>query len=250
MELYRAISDNYDDIFPLDPDQVDFVAARLPLGGRILDSGCAAGSLAYALAARGFRATGIDVSQRLIARAVRKARAAEGAEASTDEARGAGAPDFKLMDMNVAAFNFPQVSFDAVLCLGNTLPHLRGPAEIGHCLSGFRKLLKPGGLLLVQTVDFEKVAELGLGGLPTIENEAVRFERRYLSLEPGTAFDFETRLWIKPAPDPISGSARLYALGAAELDGLLERAGFPSRERFPSFGGSPGNVPLVIIAAR
>jgi len=248
VELYRAIADAYDGIFPLDPSQVGFVAARVPSGGRILDAGCASGSLSCALAALGFSATGIDLSQRLIAQAVRKAR--------RQPAPDAPAPRFRLMDMKVAGFEFPSGAFDAVLCLGNTLPHLSGPSEIGRCLSGFRKILEPGGLLVVQTVDFDKLAGLGLERLPTIENDALRFERRYPGFEPGKPFDFETRLWIKPAPDPISGTARLYALSRKELDGLLERAGFPSREYFSGFAGDfgypddSGKVPLLIVAAR
>lgn len=248
MELYRAIADAYDGIFPLDPDQVEFVAARITPGGRALDAGCASGSLAYALAARGFRVTGIDLDQRLVAKAVRKARPPE--EGGEGAAARGPLPEFRLMDMDLAGYEFEAASFDAVLCLGNTLPHLRGPGQIGHCLSGFRKLLRPGGVLIVQTVDFGKVAELGMGGLPAIETEALRFERRYPELEPGESFDFEARLWIKPAPDPIPGSARLYALGAAELEGLLERSGFPRRERFSGFGAAPGTVPLLVYAAR
>jgi glycine/sarcosine N-methyltransferase len=248
MELYRAIADHYDEIFPLDPAQADFVAARAAPGGAVLDSGCASGSLAYALAARGFRVTGIDRSQRLVAKAVRRGRPAE--EVGEGFAPGCPRPEFRLMDMDLAGFEFPAASFDAVLCLGNTLPHLRGSAQIGHCLSGFRALLKESGVLIVQTIDFQKVAERGLGGLPTIDTQAIRFERSYLGLELGKAFDFSTRLWIKPAPDPIRGETRLYALSPGELDGLLSRSGFSSRQAFASFSGEPGPVPLLIVAAR
>jgi glycine/sarcosine N-methyltransferase len=242
VELYTAIADSYDDIFPLDPAQAAFIASRLPPGCRILDSGCASGSLAFDLASRGFQVVGIDLSARLIAQAVRKARSFQ---------EGSPAPEFRLLDMLAAPAAFPQGSFQALVCLGNTLPHLPGPARIGECLKGFRRLLGPGGLLVLQLIDFEKVAARGLSGLPAIENGKLRFERDYPGLEPGKPFDFSTRLWLKPSAEPIRGATRLYALARSELDALLAEAGFSERAYLSGFEAPPpeSSLALVVVAS-
>lgn len=240
MELYQAIADVYDDIFPLDPAQAAFISSRLPPGCAILDSGCASGSLAIDLASRGFRVIGIDLSAQLIAQAQRKARALP---------EGRLAPEFRLLDMLAARAAFPAASFQALLCLGNTLPHLSGPAQIAECLAGFRRLLKPAGLLVLQLIDFEKVAARRLAGLPTIENRKLRFERDYPGLEPGESFDFTTRLWRKPASEPIRGTTRLYALARRELDSLLSGAGFSNRQYLAGFDDPPPSSSLALAVA-
>lgn len=242
MELYRAIAERYDSIFPLDPAQADFLGKVLEPGCRVLDSGCATGSLAYELAARGFKVMGIDTSAGLIAQAVRRARTLPA---------DSRVPEFRLMDMLDAPKAFPAASFGAVLCLGNTLPHLPGPAEIGACLAGFRSLLEPGGRLVLQLIDFEKVIASGRGGLPAIDNASVRFERDYPGLAIGRSFEFRARLWSKPAPLPAQGSVRLYALSGGELDSLLLSAGFGERSYLSGFSGEggPGALALVAVAS-
>ena len=56
MSFYDMLSSRYDDIFPYDPATADFILSHVPSlskGGRVLDIGCATGSLACDLASRG-----------------------------------------------------------------------------------------------------------------------------------------------------------------------------------------------------
>jgi hypothetical protein len=48
-------------------------------------------------------------------------------------------------------------SFDAVLCLGNSLPHLLSADAVSAALADFAAVLRPGGLAVIQNRNFDKV---------------------------------------------------------------------------------------------
>jgi hypothetical protein len=47
--------------------------------------------------------------------------------------------------------------YDAVLCLGNSLPHLLSAEELELALADFAAVLRPGGLLIIQNRNFDRV---------------------------------------------------------------------------------------------
>jgi glycine/sarcosine N-methyltransferase len=49
------------------------------------------------------------------------------------------------------------INFDALLCLGNSLPHLLTPADLRTTLADFAACLRPGGLVLIQNRNFDAV---------------------------------------------------------------------------------------------
>lgn len=117
--------------------QVDL--AGLEPGGSVLDVGCGTGSLAILAKQRvGPTGTvsGIDASPEMIARARKKARKARA--------------EVRFEAAVVEAMPFPDATFDFVLST-MMLHHL--PDDARHqCLREIRRILKPGGRLLV--VDF------------------------------------------------------------------------------------------------
>lgn len=111
---------------------------------RVLDAACGSGGHAVALASWGYHAAGADVSEGMI----RLARAkAEQAGTNTE---------FLVADLAHIARHFPEESFDAVLCLGNSLPHLLDQAELVAALRSMRAALKPGGLVVTQALNYDR----------------------------------------------------------------------------------------------
>jgi len=106
--------------------------ARLRAHGarRVLDAGCGTGRHVAALLEKGFDAHGADASEEMLA----QARALTG-----DRAR------FTAWRLGESVPDALAGSFDAVLCLGNTLSLLADPAA---GLEGMRRTLRPGGLFL------------------------------------------------------------------------------------------------------
>jgi SAM-dependent methyltransferase len=133
------------------------LAAELPLiegqlqavgACRVLDAACGTGMHAIVLAKRGYRVVGADLSAGMIERARANARAEEAnvrfeAVGFGDLAARAGA------------------GFDAVLCLGNSLPHLLTPSDLAATLADFAACLRPKGLLLIQNRNFDAVLARG-----------------------------------------------------------------------------------------
>lgn len=110
---------------------------------RVLDAACGTGHHALALARRGFHVAGADLSASMIERARQNA-----ANAGLDVA-------FFVAGLGELA-RLGQ-TFDAVLCLGNSLPHLLSAAEVAAALADFAAVLRPGGLLVIQNRNLDRV---------------------------------------------------------------------------------------------
>ncbi len=244
MDFYTTIAKHYDDIFPLDEAAPAYIRALSPPPGPVLDAGCATGSLAIKLAAAGYRVQGIDLDQDLIRIAQAKAAAA---------GIGKESLSFRALDMRQASLAFEPGAYSLLLCLGNTLPHLLGPREIADALSGFRRLLRPGGRILLQLINFQRIIEKGIKGLPCVENDKIKFERDYQGIAPNRPFRFATRLWVKPEPQPLFSSVELFPLYGIDLDSILAQCGFVGRAFHADFSGAPAktdSVSLIVSARR
>jgi glycine/sarcosine N-methyltransferase len=147
-EFYNALSVDYD-LFVDWPARLAYERPLLEehlrrLGARtVLDVACGTGQHAIALARAGYRVLGVDVSPEMIARARENARAA-GVEARF-AVRGFG----ELAGLGER--------FDALLCLGNSLPHLTHPAALAAGLADFYGVLADGGGAILQQRNFDRV---------------------------------------------------------------------------------------------
>ena len=111
---------------------------------RVLDVACGTGQHAIALARRGYEAVGADISQGMIARARENAAQAD------------GAASFVVAGFGELAQKV-EGPFDAVTCLGNSLSHLLSDESLAAALSDMAAILNPGGLLVVQTRNYDRV---------------------------------------------------------------------------------------------
>jgi 2-polyprenyl-3-methyl-5-hydroxy-6-metoxy-1,4-benzoquinol methylase len=110
---------------------------------RVLDAACGTGYHAIALAQRGYEVAGADLSAAMIDRARQNAQA-EGVEVHLAVA---GLGELATLGR----------TFDAVLCLGNSLPHLLSAQAVDKALADFAAVLRPGGLLVIQNRNFDLV---------------------------------------------------------------------------------------------
>ncbi len=126
--------------------ELPFIEQQLTASGawRILDTACGTGMHTVALAQRGYDVTGADLSVGMIERA-RENVASAGVKARFVVA-GFGELAAKAGD-----------GFDALLCLGNSLPHVLTAEALHETLTDFATVLRPGGLLLIQNRNFDAV---------------------------------------------------------------------------------------------
>ena len=109
--------------------EVEDFLRRLPRKAKVLDAGCGSGKVAAVLLRRGLAVTGIDLSAGMLALAARIA------------------PRATLLPMDMRALRFPREAFDGVLALYSLIHVPR--RDHARVLLGFRRVLRPGGLLLV-----------------------------------------------------------------------------------------------------
>ncbi len=107
------------------------IASHLPPPGDFLDVGCAFGGLVEEASKFGYRAQGLDVSEFSIA---------EGKSRGLTIHRG-----------TLESHPFAENSFD-VITLIEVIEHLSDPQRVVHEIS---RLLRPGGVLVCQTADFD-----------------------------------------------------------------------------------------------
>ena len=106
----------------------------LPAGAAVLDAGCGMGDVASRLAAvHGLDVTGIDILDFNLAEARRRT------------ARRGLADRTRFLHMDYAALDFPDSSFDGAYTM-ETLVH---SDQIEQVLTGFHRVLRPGGQLVL-----------------------------------------------------------------------------------------------------
>src|SRR6266851_2708437 len=113
-------------------------------GARALDLATGTGDLAFALAARGARVVGVDITPRMIELAVRRA----GLSAPPNRGPERAAPQFMVGDM--VALPFASSSFDIV----TTGYGLRNVPDLHGAIDEILRVLKPGGQAL--SLDFNR----------------------------------------------------------------------------------------------
>lgn len=113
---------------------VDLYAAMAPPGGSVLELGSGTGRVSLALAERGLKVLGIDLSPTMLAQAEAKL-----AQAAPDVAARVR---FRRGDM--AALNLGE-TFDAVICPYFGLAHLPAGSGWRNVFEGVARHLRPGG---------------------------------------------------------------------------------------------------------
>lgn len=188
----------------------------------VVDVTCGIGTQSLALAQRGFRVTGSDLS----AGAVRRA----GVEAKL---RGLEI-DYSVCDV-LAAAGHHGAEFDLAISCDNSLPHLLSDDKILLALRQMFDCLKPGGGCLVTMRDYENLerqkGELVPFGMRMHEGQryAVVQTRKYA----GDYYD--VAMYFIAETDPpsvVAGRSRYYAVDPDRVLELMGDAGFCDVRRF------------------
>jgi len=206
---------------------------RRPL--RVLDAATGTGMHIIELARRGYKVFGTDVSGGMIAQARANALAAR---------MQVGFDAVGFGQLHKTLFKDPAtLFFDAVLCLGNSLPHLLSPDEIKNALADFAACLRPGGLVLIQNRNFDAVAarsERWMEPQSHREGGAEWVFLRFYDFLPDGLINFNIITLHHPEEGDWRqnvSSSGLYPLRQRELTQLLNAAGFENPVCYGSMSG-------------
>ncbi len=151
--MYDALADVYDRFIDWPARlrrELPLLTAWLGAARRVADVACGTGRHAIALAEQGYEVVGYDASPAALARAV---------AAATGPVRFHEGLFGRLSATGEAPF-------EALLCLGNSLPHILEPATLQATIDDFARLLKPGGRAMIHLRNLPLAAAQGERWLP------------------------------------------------------------------------------------
>jgi SAM-dependent methyltransferase len=221
---------------------------------RVLDTACGTGMHAIALVERGYEVVGTDLSASMIKQAGENA--AQAGLGVRFEVAGFG----ELASTLTRPPSVPGRAwrFDAVLCLGNSLPHALTPGELAAALDDFRACLRAGGLLLIQNRNFDAVLADQERWMPPEthrESETEWLFLRFYDFDPDDLMTFNmVRLRRERGEDWTQQvtSTRLWPLTREELTQALRMAGFEGMACYGDLQGAPfdaASSPNLVVTA-
>lgn len=219
--------------------EADFIVEKLGLasGARLLDLCCGHGRHAIELARRGFAVTGQDLSPAALA------KAQEGAQSA------GVAVNWVQSDMRQIE---PEKGFDAVINWFTAFGYLESDAEDQKVLEAVQRALRPGGKLLIDTLNHAWLMRnyIPRGWAATPEGGLLLEERSFDLL---VGRNTVTATYIGPNGERIATghSVRIYTL--VELATLLSTAGLQVCEAWGGVDGSPYGITsrrMIVLAEK
>lgn len=213
----------------------------------VLDAACGTGQHVIALSDLGFECAGADFSKNMVEKARMNAN-----ETGHDII-------FKHAGFGELSDVFDEESFDAVICLGNSLPHILDELSLAAALSDFRRVMRPGGKLILQNRNFDQVlAEHSRWMPPQTFREGKRtwVFARFYDFDPDGRLTFNVQILFSQNGEDFSQkiiSTRLWPMKRTLLVPFLKAAGFG---KFEFYGNLEGEVyderesGNLVIAAR
>jgi ubiquinone/menaquinone biosynthesis C-methylase UbiE len=238
--------DLHDALFPEALSRREVAGMRellaLPHGARVLDAPCGWGRHTELLAEAGLDAWGADLSWDLLRRAPRP-RAGDGQDNVAQQPPAYAAADIR-------ALPFRDAAFDAVINVFTSLGLFLDDDEDRAALREARRLLRPGGALLLESMHRDDVirsfAARDEWTLP--DGTHVQVRRRFDAI---TGISHERLRWRRGQHTGRKAHA-LRLRTATDIDALLRSAGFSDIEYFGGWDGRPfrASTPSLIAIAR
>ncbi len=246
MTLYDQLADQYADLTDtarrreLADGFADRLLSQYSIGSA-LDAATGTGVYAIALAKRGVRVLGTDLSSAMLDQAARDARK----------------EDLRVTWLQAPMQRLGQDvtgSYDAVLCMGNSLPHLVSQADLEAALNSFASLLSKSGILILQVLNYARVLAEHQR-IVNINRSGDREYVRFYDFEPSVVqFNVLAIDWSKDPPNHELHSTTLRPYVVDEIARALKQSGFEIEGTHGGLDFSPhdptSSVTAMIVARR
>ena len=181
--FYDNFADRYDDMIDFEKRVHNETEVLRPLVEGLdlrqaVDMGCGTGVHAMALASLGVDATGIDISEQMLARAAMHAQ---------------GKSNVRFIRGDFFAPELQQHSpVDAVFCLGNTLPHIDSVFTLSQVIGYWKSCLSPNGRIILQLLNYDRILQTHDRIVGVRQNDHFTTVRFYDFTEPHIMFNILT----------------------------------------------------------
>lgn len=221
MDFYESIVNYYNFIFPFNMSQVGFVTDGDKEAHKrdLIEIGCGTGQLTNGLSEFYSTVTGIDLDSEMIYYAK---------ESYKDVA------NMNFIELNMLDIDSLQGKFDTAICFGNTMVHLSSEEEIRIFAGKVYEKIKKGGKFMVQIINYDRILDSDIDFLPTIENEHIKFIRKYRLMDDGR-ISFNTILRIKKEEKLIENEISLYPIRSKRFVDILQSIGYINIKEYGSW---------------
>ena len=196
---------------------------------KVLDIACGTGHHSIFFAKSGYEVTGVDKSKEMIKLAKRNSKGVSG---------------IKFLQSSFLEI-YPTVKnrFDAVICLGNSLPHLLSKKDLKKTLQNIYDLLNPEGILIIQNRNYDKILKRGIRFMPPNiidkEDERVVFLRALDFYKTKVVFNLVTFRQREGKWSFQTKSTLLRPILIKEIENLLKGVGFREQKFYGDYSFSP-----------
>jgi SAM-dependent methyltransferase len=178
------------------------------------------------LAGRGCSVTGIDLNEKMVDIAVKRAGTLKSAP-----------PRFLCRSMLEIQ---DSGKFNGAVCFGNTLPHLPSTDDVLTFMKVAGEILYSGGRLIIQIINFDNIIGRKTFSFTDIDTGKAVFKRRYEISEDGM-INFIITLQDKLSGEEKSDSTRLLPLYRVTMKDMLVRAGFQDIKVYTGYDRQPSD---------
>ncbi len=234
MELNENISEYYDELYPITPEQKKFYqeeTSKYNKPVKYLRVGCGTGTFEHILARDGADATGLETNIELLESANRKRRT-----------QLMSLRYFQMSTLEMARFlghNF----YNVVSSLDNRIIFIRDKILIEKFFYDAKQLLAADGKLILELVNFKTIANSGVVKFPTKESIRVKLYTQLVSKDDGSG---ETKKFIQQDLEtgngkilPVTRDAEIYPLVKEEIEGFAKKVGFKKCDFYADFKRTP-----------
>jgi len=187
----------------------------------VLDAGCASGLTSALFARQGIRTVGLDRAAGMITMAREKY---SGSDLPLTFRRG----DFEKLPRSMDG------RFDLVVCLANSISGLTSRRDLQTAFINFRRVLKPGGRLVVQALNYEAIKEGEIFPIKATENDGILY-LRYARRRGRTQEIHVVRLDMKKTPFSFEPFCHEFDnFTATEVVRAAEKARYNSIRKYAS----------------
>jgi glycine/sarcosine N-methyltransferase len=178
-------------------------------------------------------------------------------EEMLEKLRGHAVVEGRLITTMRASFQELQrtlkTSFDGVFCMGNALAHLLTAEDLRLALDKFSALLKPGGLLVIQVLNFERILAQRPRVLSVKTSGNTVYTRSYEYADPLIQFNIAKSKEGNVQPDEVI-TTTLRPVLWKELSFMLGDVGFENVKCFGSISmteyAPATSQDLLVLASR
>ncbi|MCF7855273.1 MAG: class I SAM-dependent methyltransferase [Candidatus Pacebacteria bacterium] len=245
MNFYNTVAKYYDRMTDVEGRQqtarnfVSELRQRYTFGSA-LDVACGTGLYAKALAELGVNpVVGVDISEKMLDIARRQA------DADNLSIVWRKVPMRKLACIGE--------TFDIILCLGNSIPHILTHNDLVDTLNGFHDRLTPGGHCVLQVLNYDRILRDRERIVSINRHGNKEFVRFYDFHPPTVTFNLLTITWMNDDYTHNIQSTELYPYTRAELAQAMSQHGFRDLSFFNHLTFEPFEVdssPTLTIIAR